>query len=263
MPEGPEQYAPPEAERKVSLRHILTYDNPKLAEYQRLIQHIKEKGAGVSLSESFAPQWKRVLYFQVDRDRDPEYNPPRTEKARAYFREKLTGETLIDVGGGRGRQTENLRALAKKSGVQTYINVDLGKVLDPYTALPAEPIDYWQLPPEERARPMDEYLVEADMLDFVARIPNNSSHFAVNGIDSHVLSYEKEGDEYANALFEEMVRATKVGGILFGIESDIWQRDERLKLMSIELGFADVPGGSEYKRNPWLIPEKVFEKTKE
>lgn len=265
MPKNPEQYTPPEAEGKISLRHLLTYDNPKMSEYQELIDFVMREGAGPDLPQEYSSAWGDILtrwgsVTFVQGSKIPEYNPPEYERVRAYFKEKLPGQILVDVGGGALNQI--MRSLAKKFGVKTYVNVDLtydGR-LDPYTAkCDKSPANYfWRLPPEERTKPMDEYLVTADMLDFVARLPNNSCNFALNGIELDVLSpsIPSRGIGYSQALFAEMVRATKIGGTIFGVESNMWAKgDQRLS--------ENLAEGLGLETEQWGRQFRVFEKIKE
>jgi len=265
MPKGPEEYSPLEAEGKISLQHLLTYQNPKIPEYQRLIDFVMKNGARRSLPQQFSRAWGDILThagsaIDIQGSEIPKYNPPEYEKVRDYFKKKLFDQILVDVGGGGSNQV--MRNLAKKFGVKTYINVDIahGGKLAPHIAKHKEPQvnDFWQLPPEERTKPMDEYLVTADMLDFVARLPNNSCNFALNGIELEVLSLGQPelGTEYGKALFAEIVRATKVDGTIFGVESEIWDIDDQRLSENLAEGLGLETEG-------WGKQFRVFEKIKE
>lgn len=265
MSKGPEQYSSPEAEGKISLRHLLTYQNPKIPEYQKLIAFVMKNGAGRSLPQEFSRAWGDILKHMgslgyISDSEISKYDPPEYEKVRTYFKEKLLDQILVDVGGGGTNHI--MRNLAKKFGVRTYINVDLahGGKLDPYIANCKESTtNYFSLlPQEERTKPMDEYLVTADMLDFVARLPNNSCNFTLNGIELEVLSLSTPelGTEYGETLFAEMVRATKVGGTIFGVESDIWAKDDQRLSENLAEGLGlDTEG--------WGKQFRIFEKNKE
>jgi len=248
-----EKIESPETEEKVSLRDFLTYENPNLPRYQRLIEE-ELKSGGTTFPQQFSEGWVDIYFNSSPNARGEEkYNPQgeQQKELRRLFGEKLQGEILIDVGGG---QAEFMQELAKKSGVKRYINVDYwnresDQPLDPYVGRPAQS-DYPRLPENERVRPMEAILVGADMLDFVARLPNNSCNFVINGIDQYTAS----NNDYRKALMEELIRTTKVGGIVFGMGSDIWLRDDpRLKDVGKKLGL-DV--GS-------YTSEAIFEKVKE
>ncbi len=250
-----DHYGSAEEEGRVSLRDFLTYENPKIAEYRELMRQNQQEGS--RMEDGFAMQWSEILYNPGSNDSQVNYNPSRWEVARDYFKEKLSGGVLIDVGGNTGNQIDTMRAFAKKFGARTYIDVDLmnGGPPDPFTAVRANESQYLELPPEERIGAMDEYLVTADMLDFVSRLPDNSCNFAENGIDQYILGTGRNGTEYGKALFREMIRATRVGGIIFGIESDMWgNSDPRLKDMTESLGF---------RKGGWGNRHQIYEKIKE
>jgi len=259
---------PVEDEGKVSLRNLLAYDNPNLPKYQRLIKFARKESRWQQPQE-FAPAWGELLAksfgYKVVGPED--YNPKMYEKARGYFEEKLQGDILVDLGGGKRFGSQVMRSLAKKSGVKTYINVDMchGKTLDPYTSSRAPSTDYPALAEEEKERSMDELFVADDILDFLARLPDNSCNFVANGVDHWVLGNATSGTgyEYGEAVFREMVRATKKGGVMFGIGSDIWGDRTGLKFMSQELGLQiddeiDSTGNSGRK----VVFEKIEEQFK-
>jgi hypothetical protein len=243
----------PETEGEISLQNLLTYDNPNLPRYKELIKQEHEETGRVWLPQTFSEEWAD-MYFDRRKEGNKKYNPDRKdlEKQRAFFKEKLQGEILIDIGGGQGR---TMPEFAKKFGARLYINVDehhgeLEGAPNPQVGKPAK-IDYWRLPKSERTRPMEAIDVKADMLDFVARLPDNSCNFVVNGINMEVII----SDDYREALIEELMRATKVGGIMFGITSDIWRKSDPR--------FKNVAGKLELDTEGWGNEHTVFEKIKE
>ena len=230
MPEGPEQYTPPETEGRIDLHNLLTYDNPNLLHYQKLIER-ERGGRYVFIPQQFSQDWEKI-YFNQWAESNKRFDPAKFEKARVYFYEKLHDSLFIDVGGGEGNW---MREFAKKFGAQRYVNVDVfgpGESLDPFSGTPAEKIDYQGLKEQECLRALVEIYVTSDMLDFVARLPDNSANFAINGIDLCVVLDK----EYREALISELIRAAKVSGILFGSGSDIWRQDIRLRYVTKELG---------------------------
>lgn len=250
-----------EKKQEVDLHSLLTYENPKLAEYQEIIRKEHKSAPGKLNPAAFSEGWLPVYYngFATGEKR---FQPGGHEKVLPYLSNKLVGEFLIDIGGG----FDNYMAeLAKISGVKTYINVEvnlnekgdgmgnkvpIGKEFDPYTGYPdSAGTQFEHLSDENMHRSMEQINVKADMLNFVARLPDNSCNFAINGIDYEIA----QTPEYRKALMEELVRATRIGGVLFGIGSDIWKNDSRLKLMGIELEFDD-PDNPHYQN---MIFEKV------
>lgn len=221
MPETLEGYKTPEDGGKVSLRDILVYDNPRQEEYREIIEEELKSSNRRYLPESISEGWVDVYFNRLE---DDIYNPPRYAKLREYLTDKLNSGILIDVGGGGG---EYIAELAKKSGVSKYINVDLyskRNSTDPFNGKIINR-NYRRLSDEEKVRQMDDIQVDSDMLDFVSRLPDNCANFAVNGIDTYVI----DSNKYRDVLFNEIVRATKVGGIIFGIESNVCKPDSRLQ----------------------------------
>lgn len=237
MPEGPEQYAPPESEEKISLRHILTYENPKIDEYRPLIDTVVHSAPVITQPRTML--WGEVFFGETyfpEYDRRTFDPGASAEKIRTFLREKLKNGMLVDLGGG----SENafvMRVIARNCDVRTYISVDLGNdgELDPYAGKRPRPIPEGYISPADRAKTIDEYLVTSDMLDFVARMPDNSSNFVANGIDFLWGTSQK----YSEALFREVIRATRSEGILFGASSEIWRECEQLKDKSHEFGYRD------------------------
>jgi len=238
-----EKPSEPEAQNQISLRNFLTYDHPDRENLQKLIELERQTNPG-RLPQRFSDRWRDKFYDRYGADRGK--RPSAWEKLGPFFEQKLKGDILIDLGGGDSR---TIHEMADIVGVKTYINVDVGSDNDPYAGHPMPAENYWRLSNEQREIPMEAMDVYDDMLDFVSRLPDNSSNFILNGIDSYVLKNE----EYRKALFKELVRATKEGGVLFGFESDIWQNDPRLKSVAEEFGLDTKSWGSSYA---------VFEKIK-
>jgi len=221
METGPNPPSSPENKEKFSLRNFLTYNNPNAELYRRLIKQEHDVPGRRWLPQAFSEQWRHVYY-------GPRGYESQESALKTYFREKLNGGILIDIGGG---QNDAMADLAKISGVETYINVDesLRGEYDLSKTIPGN-YDYQRIPEEERARPMTDILVKADALDFVSRVPSDTVCFAVNGMDFYVL----EDADYRRALMGELIRTTKPGGILFGASSDIWRPDPSLRSVEDE-----------------------------
>ena len=269
MPKGPEQYAPPEGEEKISLRDILTFDNPKIAEYQALINHFVDNARAPSQPRTM--HWGEIFFGNTT---FPEYDRQAfksdelgSEKVRVYLKEKLAGGTLVDLGGGT-EEALVMRAIARMCDVHTYLSVDIQgpdfkpwprfydyvppyeKLIkqhprwDPYVGRRFKPLpEISYLPQEVRKKPIDEYIVTSDMLDFVARLPDNSSNFVANGID--FLTSCDEGYDYRENLLREIVRAMRQGGVLFGVSQELGpfglhKFSDQLKDKPSEFGYGDA-----------------------
>ncbi len=212
---------------KTSLRDLLTFVNPNLEKYKEIIE--RESRNKVFYPQRFSERWINFLYNGYSQDPTERYNPQMFRKAYEFFREKLSDDILIDLGGGDG---EIMAQLAKKFGVKTYVSVDLGDNLDPYSAQPLETESDF-LSDDQKGRQMTSLGVSADMLDFVARLPDNSANFVLNGIDWDII----RDSEYRAALMAEISRATRKEGIVFGTGTDIVPSDPKFvsKLEGLKL----------------------------
>lgn len=194
----------PEQE-KDNLRSFLNYENPNINEYRKLI-----KSAEFYFGEG---EYSRLtLGAMVD-------YPGATSndeilRFRNQLRDALNGEVLVDLGAG---ECFNMAAPLSLYGVSKYLAVNKGDWSKLYDS-ELETLEYTRF--ERDNRSMDIYSTEDDMLNFVARIPDNSVSFMLNGIDSTVLG---GNEEYCRSLTSEIVRATKPGGVVFGSHS--WSFD--------------------------------------
>lgn len=172
-----------------------------------------------------------------------------------FFKSKLKGEILLDLAGGYGDMVD----FADFMGARVYINVDLNPpfIKDKHEINPLIDISQqYEYMPE-----MQVINVKADMLDFISRCPDNSLNVTVNNIDSYVIglgspygNLRKEFDKtfkhglpstgddikklhkwedehrkltqkYLTFLMEEIIRATKKNGIIFGCVTNILDHD--------------------------------------
>ena len=95
-------------------------------------------------------------------------------------------------------------------GVRTYINVDRD-----YGDYPVNPLAALN---EGDIGDLHKLSVKADMLDFVARMRDDSANFMLNGID---FASVPGSERYHEVLAQELVRATKPGGLVFGINATV------------------------------------------
>jgi hypothetical protein len=131
----------------------------------------------------------------------------RAETARNFFKQKLAGHPLIDLGGGMGL----MRSLASELGSTEYINIDRQH----HKNLPPNALEIRHSAPLVDNQDALEIDVQADMLDFVSRLKEGVASFTLNGIDRFIVNNPK----YHKALGKEILRATKKNGLIFGIQS--------------------------------------------
>ncbi len=126
---------------------------------------------------------------------------------KTFFRRRLKGKALIDLGGGPANWSWNI---AREFGSSTHINVDRYGSLNPPGPLKPKLLGFHQ----------DKYSaweINADMLDFISRVRSNIANCTINGIDDFIINDYR----YHEAMAEEMVRVTKKGGLIFGYDSEV------------------------------------------
>ncbi|OGF23390.1 hypothetical protein A2Y83_02410 [Candidatus Falkowbacteria bacterium RBG_13_39_14] len=121
-------------------------------------------------------------------------------------------ESLIDLGGG---TMPTMAKFAETSKSEFYINVEKNWP-DENPINPKK--DIADKRDKEEYLKMQYVVVKDDMLDFISKIPDNSANFTINGINYQIIKNQK----YHKALAQELVRATKEGGIIFGVQSDVF-----------------------------------------
>ena len=255
MSEQLPQNAPERPEERVDLHQLLTYENPKLAQYLDVIKGEFAKKRH-QYGQDFSHSWLPVFY---DRDRKgtERFQPADYKKVLPYLQDRLQEGLLIDLGGNLSK-SGTIVQLAKKCGARVYINVDtdyvpenapVGEKYNPYVGKKREEKEYSLLSEEENKRIMEAIDVQADILNFIARLPDNSANFTLNGIDSHII----ETGAYWDALEQEITRTAKIGGVIFGYGSEMMflHHNPKWKSVGEELEFDD---GSTY------IQQKIFER---
>ncbi len=190
------------------LRNLLSYKNPNLPQYQKLIRQAEEdqRTSGWAQSSAFLTSydgiWTTNIIFPDD------HNKSSAEKVLQFLKSKLEGSILIDLAAG-----GNMIYLSERLQVKTYIEVNLyrNKFPNPYIDL-----SYQESVKKLRSHfSVKGVNVGADALDFASRIKSNSVNFIVNGFDSEIVTF----NEYHEALANEMIRATVNGGLIFGLNS--------------------------------------------
>lgn len=119
-------------------------------------------------------------------------------QAHMFFKEHLKDCPLIDLGGGDG----SMEILARESGSPLYINVDKYAI---------------DINSERKKDNIHILNIKKDILEFVAQLNNNSASFVLNGIDDWII----DDYDYHHALAQELERAVKPNGIIFGVNSQV------------------------------------------
>jgi len=129
----------------------------------------------------------------------------------------LEGQTLVDVGCGMISGGSAMPEMAKKFGCMHYVGIDkdqmgAGNDLNPFR-------DVADSQSKEVADPMDFILIQAEMFDALSRIQDGTACITINGVDKTYLT--KEGEA---TLVSEILRICPVGGLIFGIGSEVTER---------------------------------------
>lgn len=177
----------------MNLRELLSYQNPRMEEYDRIIAETECRNW--TCNNPWGKKWAK--FFKRDYGK--------------LFCEKLKGELLVDLGCGTDIEDWEGRAgLAKDCGAKAYVGVDKfhSKEINCFqnVALPETKVEYV---------PTRLTLVCGDMLRFLAMLPNESANFTMNNIDEVIISSHK----YLSAVAKELERTTIKGGIIFGVSA--------------------------------------------
>lgn len=261
-----EKFSPEKREGgRIELR---TFLNPPNDKYKQLIEifgalHRRHEDKQDSLyvykddqEGYYAPYALRWISLFSDKYEDGTKKSSKTLEAdtavRAFFKNKLEGKILVDLGGGYGV----MEKFAKKMGVSVYINVD--RLLPGHQeAKPDSTIDLSKA--EQSTNKTQVIEVKADILDFISRLPENSVNITINGMDVMMLDTcgayadeyrdslpdtvlctgegikkveekkreeEKARENYGRSLLEEIIRVTEKGEVIFGSGTMILDEDD-------------------------------------
>ena len=164
----------------------------------------------------------------------------------------LRGGILIDLGCGASIFSRYwMTKFANDAGARHYVGVD---VHFPWNTEGYVKELFGEFKDVEPVGEMRVTLVEADMLRFASAVRDGSANFVMNGIDGCVLGYLSHPTAtggYEEALGNEMVRATKKSGIVFG------HRSEPLFSLKRRIANGGFPG-MEYIRSSSPIGDDVL-----
>lgn len=179
------------------IEKLLTYDNPRRAEYDELIAAARADmiGALEGGTHSF--------------DTTPN---PWGNREQDIIKAHLMDKPLFDLGGG---SFSTMQYWAEICGASAYYNVEKYYV-DPSTLSRPERIPQ---PPSSR-KPN---VIKMDMLDFVSRLQPNDCNFVINAIDTDLIKVLP----YHLALAHELGRVVQADNIVCGKQSAVFARLDR------------------------------------
>lgn len=184
------------------------YDNPN-KDNIHIQAHTDRYGDGAS--HLFGLGEAVVTAFEVDL----------REEGLRYLRDRLLGETIVDLGCGKNVLGE--RACATYFPIENYVGVDgfkrdteLRKCVREDKRKDSRYRDDDVLATSIREEDFYSLTHSDEMLHAVSRMESGSANFMFSAIDF----LEGNGEEYCDYLGEELARVTKLGGVIFGRTSD-------------------------------------------
>ncbi|HLD72504.1 MAG TPA: class I SAM-dependent methyltransferase [Candidatus Nanoarchaeia archaeon] len=184
----------------MDLKELLSYHNPRMEEYQKIIAGTVSKLITCEGTNSLTLFMDNYKFFYGEET----------------FSRGLTGRILIDLGCG----WMHMAKYARDYGAKAYLGVDK---FHPFPEPPAAKFQtcyqvednfVWET---GMLGETEGFIVKGDMLELVARLPDQSASFVVNSVDATVIPSVR----YHHALAEELERTTADGGIVFGMCSDV------------------------------------------
>jgi len=202
------------------LRTIIDANRIPSQGYQVLANKQERRGKKVPPSDAnYAIIWSDVINIENE------------NTVRDFLRRHLSGQVLIDLGGGSSAMSN----LASEFGCSTYVNVDRAPYDEKENPNPFVPAGHWRVGDTMNLH------VHADMLEFVSMVRENTVNCIINGIDTIIVDDIK----YHEALAREMIRVTKKGGLIFGTTSyaldqiNSWIEKQQLGLKPVRFGEKD------------------------
>ena len=208
-------------EEQFDPQELLVYDHPERENINRLIKQAEERNEQYQgISELKSPH-DRFLQEILIEDKDGVDSPE-----GRLARQINEANQVINLGGG-------FMEMSKEFDYKVLIGVDKYPESDNSISAQADKVhreESDQLYAERQIQGgTKEFVVKMDMLDFVSRLPDDSNEFlTINGIDQNIV----EDEEYVRTLAMEIVRTTKPGGMMFGVDSFVFEfikNDERVE----------------------------------
>ncbi|MFA6185572.1 MAG: class I SAM-dependent methyltransferase [Candidatus Shapirobacteria bacterium] len=161
----------------------------KIKEIENFVRNLPELPHNPFCREPYSKQ------FQYICEKRPE--------VQKILAKKLTNETVIDLGCG---FCDYVLCSLDKFNIKEYIGVD-----NNFPNL--EAVKKENLAKKEHHYGID--YIESDMLTFLSKLPDNSVHIIMNGIDQTII----RDHQYWGKLEKEITRVVKRGGIFTGYDS--------------------------------------------
>ncbi len=249
------------------LTRIPPVDTNGKRKYKDVIQNQAKEHT--NLGTRYSEQWYDILHYEPE--------------VRKLLDEHTKDSILVDLGSGPHTEFANMGIeSAQYIAVDKYVEVD--EEADNLFPSELRPRNPKPLPPARRSpevqqalakavmreasepasiEPQPAYIrpkpqikpgepvkiqVQADMVDFLEHVPDDSCCITINGIDYNLGI----NDDYHEALATEMARACKPGSVIFGVSSD------SLNIVARNPEFEVIGGGG---RENWLILKKKEKQT--
>lgn len=219
----------------LNLREWLTHDNPNRAYLDKLIY--PTEASMMSLDTCFSDDWSKII-------RNKE-----ASEVVGFLKGKIKGYPVVDLGGGLHGHVESLTIELEASD---YIQVDKfiaeKSKLDPF-------INLWANSGKVKQGETYAALVQADMLDFISRIPDGSANFFINGIDMLII----DDRNYHKALVSELTRATRIGGVVCGVNSEVLKHLPSDHFQLVKFPYLEFKEGEDFDSLPLFIQQDIRE----
>ncbi|MEK6979062.1 MAG: hypothetical protein AABW86_02480 [Candidatus Micrarchaeota archaeon] len=201
--------------------------------------------------ESINPEYEQLIAVQARHGIGPStignlWNLERKDCVLSPIKQRLSRKILVDLGCGAGESWYSMADFAKRMGAAMYIGIDkqLGKRENKATSgnfkinLASEEERHIRLP-------MEVFLYNGDMLDFVSRLSTGSVNFTMNNLTSLVRA---DSANYSTALAWEIGRATSSGGVVFGHSSTVFRHLNKGMFRQIS-NYAQTDDGGIFERS--------------
>ncbi len=202
-----------------TLPELLAYQNPERAKIDRIIETTQSN----NFDTHYVDQWRS---FKAGGD----FGGSAEEKTRAdeviaYLEGKLKDQVIIDLG------PANSFSPPVKIGKGAYIGVEKFNISEKAPLNPSVSLSDRTYPQIGRI-----IVVKADMLDFVSRVQNESGNYFISGIDGFII----RSKDYLQELAREIARSTRVGGVVFGVDSAVLSMLDKKQFKEVQFSFGTI-----------------------
>lgn len=175
-------------QEELNVTDLTSHSNSKIEYYKALAKKAETEQRIISSEEGFDTNFESLWDNLIRR------SSTSTEEIKDYLKKGIRNKILIDIAGQGG-----LSDLARdcEAKLQVIVNKYRGGS-------------------DRTEGGLRILTVQEDALLFISKIKSNSVIVAINGLDSIII----KNPEYHQVLAEEILRITKVGGLIFGMQSD-------------------------------------------